>query len=130
MKNILFLSVLFSLFITGATAQTNSENETAKSEPKTVTLKVTGMTCGGCANTIHSALSKKDGVLGNEVQYPGNVATVKYDPEKITEQEIIATIEKAGYKAEVITDNNEKPQGNIKSGKKSKGCAPVCGGRM
>ncbi len=77
-------------------------------EPKTVTLKITGMSCAGCANHIHTALSKTEGVVSDEVKYPDDVATVKYDASKISEKEIIAVIEKAGYKAEVMKNKDKK----------------------
>lgn len=73
-----------------------------KEEPKTVTLKITGMTCAGCASHIHTALSKTEGVINDEVKYPGDVAIIKYDASKISEKEIIAVIEKTGYKAAVL----------------------------
>lgn len=60
------------------------------------------MTCAGCANHIHSALSKKDGILDNAVKYPGNRVSVEYTQDKITEKEIIAAIEQIGYKAEIM----------------------------
>lgn len=77
-------------------------------EPKTVTLKITGMSCAGCASHIHTALSKTDGVISDEVKYPGDIATVKYDASKVSEKEIIAVIEKTGYKAEVIKNKDKK----------------------
>jgi len=77
-------------------------------EPKTVTLKITGMSCAGCASHIHTALSKTEGVISDEVKYPGDIATVKYDASKISEKEIIAVIEKTGYKAEVIKTKDKK----------------------
>lgn len=129
MKNTLIISAAAMLFLATsqmcgcgckANAQTTASAETLKGEPKTVTLKVTGMTCGGCANNIHSALSKQDGILENEVKYPGDVATVKYNPDKITEKAIITTIEKAGYKAEVMKDDSKK-EGTI-----DKKCEPGC----
>lgn len=118
MKNLIIISAAVMLFYTTsqvcgcgnckkANAQTLASNAIVKSEPKTVTLKVTGMTCSGCANHIAKALSEKDGIIEKEVKYPGDVATIKYDPEKITEKEIIAAIEKAGYKAEVKKDDKQ-----------------------
>jgi len=77
-------------------------------EPKTVTLKITGMSCAGCASHIHTALSKTEGVISDEVKYPGDLATIKYDASKISEKEIIAVIEKTGYKAEVIKTKDKK----------------------
>lgn len=75
---------------------------------KMVTLKITGMSCAGCASHIHTALSKTDGVISDDVKYPGDVTTVKYDASKISEKEIITVIEKAGYKAEVIKSKDKK----------------------
>lgn len=79
-----------------------------KEEPKTVTLKITGMSCAGCSNHIHTALSKTEGVISDDVIYPGEVATIKYDAAKISEKEIIAVIEKAGYKAEIVKNKDKK----------------------
>jgi copper chaperone CopZ len=75
---------------------------------KTVELKVTGMTCTGCAKNIQSVLSKKEGILESEVKYPDGIAVVKFKAEKISEKEIIETIEKAGYKAEKKNDQKER----------------------
>lgn len=83
-------------------------NLTANGDPQSVILKITGMTCAGCASHIHTALSKTDGVLSDEVKYPGDIATIKYDAAKISEKEIIAVIEKTGYKAEVIKSKDKK----------------------
>lgn len=80
----------------------------SKEDPKSVTLKITGMSCAGCSNHIHTALSKTEGLISNDVKYPGDIATVKYDAAKISEKEIIAVIEKAGYKAEIVRDKNQK----------------------
>lgn len=104
-----------------ANAQTTSVNQQNNNESKTINLKITGMTCSGCSNNIHSALSKKDGILENEITFPGDVAIVKYDPNKITENEIIATIEKAGYKAEVKKEELKK-----ENGKSDKKCDANC----
>ena len=77
-------------------------------EPKTVTLKITGMSCEGCASHIHTALSKIEGVISDEVKYPGDIETIKYDASKISDKEIITVIEKIGYKAEVIKSKEKK----------------------
>lgn len=77
-------------------------------EPKIVTLKITGMSCAGCASHIHTALSKTEGVISDEVKYPGDMATIKYDGSKISEKEIIAVIEKTGYRVEVIKNKDRK----------------------
>lgn len=74
---------------------------------KTVKLKITGMTCAGCANHISKALKNVNGVIEQSVEYPGDVAIVKYDSAKTKPEELIKAIEKAGYKAEVIKPNTK-----------------------
>jgi copper chaperone CopZ len=79
-----------------------------KEDPKTVTLKITGMSCAGCASHIHTALSKTEGIISDEVKYPGDVAIIKYDAAKISVEQIIKVIEKTGYKAEVQKKEKNK----------------------
>jgi copper chaperone CopZ len=118
MKNLIIISAAaFLLFTTSqmcgcgckANAQTTEKQQSANNETKTVTLKITGMTCGGCANHVSTALKKVEGVLEQEVKYPGDTAVVKYDASKTSEEKIIAAIVKAGYKAEVQKDEEQKP---------------------
>lgn len=79
--------------------------------PKTVTLKITGMSCAGCANHIHTALLKLGGVISDEVKFPGDIAIVKYDATRVSEEQIVKVIEEAGYKAEVQKERKgEKKQ--------------------
>lgn len=120
MKSILILLVSIAFIATAnvcgfGVCKANAADKTVKQsqflmkeEPKTVTLKITGITCAGCASHIHTALSKTDGVINDEVKYPGDVAIIKYDASKISEKEIIAVIEKTGYKAEVIKSKDKK----------------------
>ncbi len=84
-----------------ALAQTSPVKTVSKSEPKEVSLRITGMTCAGCTNQIHNALSKTKGVIKNEVKYSGNVAIIKFNASKISVSELIKVIEKTGYKAEM-----------------------------
>ncbi len=101
---LILLATAALLFTTQAPAST------AGGDSKTVKLKVTGMTCGGCSSRIHNALKKKEGIIDDEVEYPSDLAVVKYDPDKITEEEIIKVIKKAGFTAVVIKDKeSEKP---------------------
>lgn len=87
-----------------ASAHPISYKTVSTDEPKEVTLKITDMSCAGCSNHIHTALSKTAGIISDDVKFPGDIATVKYDASKISEKEIIAVIENAGYKAEILTD--------------------------
>lgn len=59
------------------------------------------MSCAGCASHIHTALTKANGIIKDEVEFPGNIAIIKYDASKTTVAEIIKAIETIGYKVEV-----------------------------
>jgi copper chaperone CopZ len=65
---------------------------------ETVTLYVSGMVCGGCANTVTQALLALDGVAEAEVSHVEGSAEVRYDSTKISQQQLKAAIEKAGYR--------------------------------
>lgn len=71
----------------------------------TVKLKVTGMDCAGCANFIHKTLSATNGIISDEVEYPGNITVVKYNTDKISDKKIAGIINKLGYKTEILTKN-------------------------
>lgn len=87
----------------------------AKEEPKTATFKITGMTCAGCAGHVHAALKKTPGVLSKEVKYPGDIAIVKYDASKISEEQIIKAIETTGYKATAVCCESHATKGTCSS---------------
>jgi copper chaperone CopZ len=62
-----------------------------------VTLQITGMACGGCANTIRQALLELPGVAGAEVSHADASAGVSYDPDRVTLEQIRNAIVSAGY---------------------------------
>lgn len=68
---------------------------------KTVTLKVSGMTCMGCVNTIDNALAETEGVITKTVSLPDSAAVVKFDPAKTDQDKLILAIQDAGYKAKL-----------------------------
>ena len=92
-------------------ASSNKKTITEHSDQKngvTVKLKITGMTCAGCSNHISNALKKEDGIIEHKVEYPGDLATIQYDPKKTNPDAIIKIIEKTGYKAEIIKETQKK----------------------
>ena len=62
-----------------------------------VELAITGMTCASCAMRIEKKLNKLDGVTAT-VNYSTEKARVSY-PAGMATQELLATVEKAGYAA-------------------------------
>lgn len=72
---------------------------------KKVTLKIEGMTCGGCAISARTVLQRLEGVHKAEVDYEKKQAVVSYDAEKITPQRMIEALkEKLRYTATVIEE--------------------------
>jgi len=107
MKKLILL--LTFAFIGPMSLQANDSNALEmESPPKTVKLKITGMTCAGCSNHISKALHELDGILAEEVKYPGDIAVIKFDSEKTNAEAIIEVIEKIGYKAELVKDEEKE----------------------
>jgi len=71
---------------------------------KQATLGVTGMTCAACSNRIEKTLNKMDGVKA-QVNLTTEKASVQYDPEKTSLEEITKKIEHIGYG--VLTEKAE-----------------------
>ena len=63
-----------------------------------VTFKVEGMQCSGCASTIQMLLQRKPGVRRVSAYFNTGETRVLFDPAAVSEDELAATIEKAGYR--------------------------------
>lgn len=76
-----------------------------------VSLKIEGMTCGGCESSVNYALSTKEGVLEAKTSYEERMANVTYDPALVTHETLIKAIEEeVGYAVtniELINLENE-----------------------
>ncbi|AXI08771.1 copper-translocating P-type ATPase [Oceanobacillus zhaokaii] len=66
------------------------------SEINHATLGITGMTCAACSSRIEKTLNKMDGVEA-QVNLTTEKATVDYDSEKTSIEDITKKIENAGY---------------------------------
>lgn len=64
---------------------------------KTQQLKVTGMTCGGCTNSVTKALKAVNGVADVNVSLSNSQATVQYDEMLTTPEQLKSAVIKAGY---------------------------------
>ncbi len=78
------------------------QSPAARSAPaqlSTVELKVSGMTCEGCAVGVRNALLETPGVASASVDFKAGRATVQYDPSKASTTQLIEAVSKAGFKA-------------------------------
>ncbi|MEJ1195526.1 heavy metal translocating P-type ATPase [Pseudarthrobacter sp. CCNWLW207] len=70
-----------------------------QSGSRVIDLEIEGMTCASCVNRVEKKLGKLDGVEAS-VNLPLESAHVKV-PAGITDEQITATVEAAGYKARI-----------------------------
>ena len=62
-----------------------------------LTMKVEGMTCGGCVKSIQNALSERDGIRDASADLDNGTVSVDFDPAVIEAAGIKTTIEDAGF---------------------------------
>ena len=61
------------------------------------TINIDGMSCGHCIQWLSEALTRIEGVKEVKVSLEEQRAVVDYDEARVTEEEMTASIEKAGY---------------------------------
>ena len=64
-----------------------------------VNLKLRGMSCAACASSIESAVGAVPGVIECNVNFGAEQAAIKYNPRQTSIREIQGAVEKAGYSA-------------------------------
>ena len=118
-KKILFAIVLICLMAVGCKKEAPKE---VKNE--SIALAISGMTCEiGCAKTIQSKLSKKEGVLDAKVVFSDSIANIAFDANTTSKKDLIAFIDGiAGGEMYKASESSEK----LKSTKKSKKCSEKC----
>jgi len=78
-----------------------------KDDFKSVTIKISGMTCATCVNTIEQSLNDTDGVESVSVNFATESAKVSYDPALITLDGLYKVIKDSGYKPLESTLENQ-----------------------
>lgn len=63
------------------------------------TFKIPDMTCTNCAMKIESLEDELEGVKQVDASYHKLQMVIEYDESKVTEEQIIAAVEKKGYTA-------------------------------
>lgn len=63
-----------------------------------MTMKVTGMSCGGCRASVENALRRVPGVSAVSVSLEKAEAVVEFDEGKVSAGQLRTAVEKAGYK--------------------------------
>ncbi len=95
------------------------ENKNVKKNKEKITIKIDGMNCAYCAQTIEKSLNKIDGVSKANVNFAIGKSSIEYDPFKLTIGAIHESIERAGYKVwnsesgVAITEKETKKRMNL-----------------
>ena len=66
---------------------------------ETRTLKIEGMTCGGCVRSVAAVLKALPGVDNAQVSLERNEAQVTFDPAQVDVTRLKGAVEEAGYRA-------------------------------
>lgn len=66
---------------------------------ETLTVRIGGMTCGGCADSVVRVLRAVAGVHAVDVSLEREAATVQYDPKLASREALQEAVESAGFDA-------------------------------
>jgi Cu+-exporting ATPase len=75
---------------------------------KKTTIRISGMHCVSCAQTIEKALKKHAGVTSASVNFATEKATVEFDSDKVSTEKLGETIRRAGYEPIGIAREGER----------------------
>ncbi|WP_017920085.1 heavy metal translocating P-type ATPase [Burkholderia gladioli] len=90
--------------------------------PETTELDVEGMTCGGCARRVETALAQLPGVISAHVDLAGKTASVSATPE-VGAASLVEAVERAGYRAKARARRIESAVALRVTGMTCGGCA-------
>lgn len=65
---------------------------------KSLTLKIEGLRCNGCAEKVQNRLTAQPGVKNTQISFEQAQARVLYDPQTTDESRIVQAIQELGYR--------------------------------
>lgn len=83
----------------------NNVEEEEEEGMKRIQVRVSGMTCAACSNSVESALLGIHGVLKASVALLQNRADIVFDPKIVQDEDIKGAIEDAGFDAEILQES-------------------------
>ncbi len=105
MKKVIIL-LLFAAFLFACQNKKNSGENTGSSQEQaeviagnrvSVELRIEGMTCGGCENTITTGLESIPGVFEVTASHADSNAIVNFDKSKVKIEDLKNMVEEKGY---------------------------------
>ncbi len=83
-----------------------SATETARSEAR---LEIEGMTCAACVRRVEKALAKVEGIESASVNLATERASVTYDPQTVSIEDLTTAVQKTGYTATAESPADPSP---------------------
>uniref|UniRef100_A0A8C9FLV5 HMA domain-containing protein n=1 Tax=Pavo cristatus TaxID=9049 RepID=A0A8C9FLV5_PAVCR len=80
--------------------------EPLKDRVCTAVIRIDGMTCNSCVQSIEGTISQRQGVQHVAVSLADKTGTVHYDPADTNGEELRAAIEEMGFDASLLTGNS------------------------
>ncbi|RDX75284.1 Copper-transporting ATPase RAN1, partial [Mucuna pruriens] len=80
------------------------KNDVVHDDTKRIQVRITGMTCAACSNSVETALRSVNGVANASVALLQNKADVVFDPTLVKDEDIKNAIEDAGFEAEILRE--------------------------
>ncbi|XP_074337975.1 copper-transporting ATPase RAN1-like isoform X2 [Apium graveolens] len=85
-------------------ADEQADNYNNLSNQKRIQVRITGMTCSACSNSVEGALKSLNGVVKASVSLLQNKADVVFDSGSVNDDDIKNAIEDAGFDAEIVPE--------------------------
>ena len=70
-------------------------------------------TCSSCSSHVDKAVNRLDGVKNVSVNLLSNSMTLEFDEKKLSTEDIVNAVDKAGYQATLATSDIKDSNGNI-----------------
>ncbi len=77
---------------------------------KTEVYDIKGMTCASCSAAVERVTGKLEGVESSQVNLATAKMTITYDESRLTPEQIIGRIQRAGFEAELAHDKKKEEQ--------------------
>ena len=78
---------------------------------RTETMKISGMTCGGCVSNVTTALNAVDGVKDVAVTLKPGAARIEFDESTTSPAQLRAAVKQAGYEVDAADDKSQTKAG-------------------
>ncbi|KKR80625.1 MAG: Copper-translocating P-type ATPase, partial [Candidatus Daviesbacteria bacterium GW2011_GWC1_40_9] len=84
------------------------------------TFPIKGMHCASCVRILEKSLSKVEGVSNCVVNLATEQATVTYNPDKVTDNDLVSAVANVGYQAGINEELKTEDQQKIEKEKELK----------